>query len=110
MGGVLDQIRMQTGQEPREANCIRDGCHQLLMVTVRLPLMLVTLPLHAFPIAGQVAWCLLNGWLYTWGLTSEFMVMMNGNRRSCRSQGRLVWTCFRMFTTFGAASMGLELI
>mmetsp|Transcript_8929 Transcript_8929/g.27727 ORF Transcript_8929/g.27727 Transcript_8929/m.27727 type:complete len:274 (-) Transcript_8929:228-1049(-) len=108
--GVLPRIRAERGEEELpEALCCRDVAHSLVFLSARLPLMLVTLPLHGFPVLGQIAWCLLNGWLYSWELLAEFMVMYE-ERHGCGEQWLFVRRRFASFTYFGAVAMGLELI
>mmetsp|Transcript_25719 Transcript_25719/g.55904 ORF Transcript_25719/g.55904 Transcript_25719/m.55904 type:complete len:322 (+) Transcript_25719:369-1334(+) len=106
--GVIAALRDEKGEVP-EQNCMRDVCHSIGFLLVRLPLLLLTLPLNAIPVLGQVAWILLNGWLYAWELEAEFMVMLD-NRFSCDHQLKFVKNHFGAFFTFGAGAMALELI
>lgn len=107
--GVLQSITEEHGTV-HELNCCRDLAHQFLFLLIRLPLLIVTLPLHSFPVVGSIVWCVLNGWLYTWSLTSEYIVMADPTAHSLRSQWPVVRNHFGMFTSFGATAMGLELI
>jgi len=108
--GTLDAIRAELGtEELPELSCCKDTRHGILFLLARIPLMILTLPLHAFPVAGQVAWVALNGWLYTWELEAEFLVMMD-SLYSCKKQWQYVKQNWRCFGSFGAAAMALELV
>lgn len=108
--GVLPKIRQERNlQELPEACCCVDLTHTVAFLLARLPLMIITLPLHGFPIFGQVAWCFLNGWLYAWELTAEFMVMYE-DRHGCGRQWAFVRQRLATYLCFGAGAMGLELI
>eukprot|EP00425_Heterocapsa_triquetra_P013934 CAMPEP_0195126872 /NCGR_PEP_ID=MMETSP0448-20130528/135861_1 /TAXON_ID=66468 /ORGANISM="Heterocapsa triquestra, Strain CCMP 448" /LENGTH=283 /DNA_ID=CAMNT_0040164579 /DNA_START=42 /DNA_END=894 /DNA_ORIENTATION=- len=112
--GVKDKIRARrfaqlgTADLP-EANCARDLSHNLLFLAARLPLLIMTLPLHAVPVAGQIAWVMLNGWLYAWELETDFMIMVE-ERHRCGEQFEFVKARFGSFMTFGAVAMALELV
>mmetsp|Transcript_154304 Transcript_154304/g.474203 ORF Transcript_154304/g.474203 Transcript_154304/m.474203 type:complete len:266 (-) Transcript_154304:18-815(-) len=106
--GVLPALREEKGKLP-DLTCCRQISHAVKFTLVRLPLMLLTLPLHGAPVAGQVAWCLLNGWLYTWEATEDFLVMYD-DRHGWWQQGQFVMERRIEYTYFGAAAMGLELI
>lgn len=108
--GVLAQIRLERGtEELPETCCARDISHSIVFLIARLPLLLLTLPLNGIPVAGQVAWVVLNGWLYTWELTGEFMVMLE-DRHRCGEQWEFVKKRFPAYCSFGAVAMSLELI
>lgn len=108
--GILRALREDRGSEELpEANCVRDFGHCLLFQGARLVLMIVTLPLHGVPVLGQIAWVLLNGWLYAWELEAEFMVTLE-ERRSCGQQLRFVRRRCGWFFGFGAAAMAWELV
>jgi len=108
--GVLEKVRRERGLDALpEANCCRDVGHNLLFLLARLPLMLLTLPLHALPVLGQIAWVSLNGWLYTWELEAEVMVMFEDLHR-CEEQYSYVKKRFGSFFGFGAVAMSLELV
>jgi len=110
--GILPQLRSECeahGRELPEAYCMRDLAHNILFLVARLPLLLLTLPLHGIPALGQIIWVFLNGWIYTWELESEFLVMAR-ELHHCGEQWRFVHERFGSFAGFGAAAMGLELI
>mmetsp|Transcript_7048 Transcript_7048/g.21392 ORF Transcript_7048/g.21392 Transcript_7048/m.21392 type:complete len:258 (+) Transcript_7048:55-828(+) len=108
--GVLPKIRQERNlEELPEAYCCRDFSHSIAFLLARLPLLILTLPLNGLPVLGQVAWCFLNGWLYAWELTAEFMVMYE-DRHHCGAQWSFVRQRFTSYLCFGAAAMGLELI
>ncbi|CAE7235064.1 unnamed protein product [Symbiodinium pilosum] len=110
--GIMDQLRTefaQRGKELPEANCLRDLGHNLLFLLGRLPLMILTLPLHGVPVLGQVAWVMLNGWIYAWELEAEFLVFAR-ERHRCHEQWRFVSKRFGAFAGFGSTAMALELI
>mmetsp|Transcript_42174 Transcript_42174/g.78433 ORF Transcript_42174/g.78433 Transcript_42174/m.78433 type:complete len:286 (+) Transcript_42174:74-931(+) len=110
--GIMDYLRSEyerRGQSLPEANCARDLGHNLTFLIARIPLMIITLPLHAMPILGQIAWVLLNGWLYAWELEAEFMVFCYEHHR-CNAQGNFVQRRFGAFAGFGSLAMALELI
>lgn len=108
--GVLEKVRRERGLDALpEANCCRDMGHGLLFILARLPLMLLTLPLHAVPVLGQIVWVCLNGWLYTWELEAEVMVMFEDFHR-CNEQCNYVRKRFCSFFGFGAVAMSLELV
>jgi len=110
--GVMDQLRAefaQRGQELPEANCMRDLGHNLLFLFGRIPLMILTMPLHGVPILGQVAWLVLNGWIYAWELEAEFLVFAC-ERHRCNEQWQFVSKRFSAFVGFGTTAMALELI
>lgn len=103
--GILDQIRRDHGDKP--AFVVKDSLHQFRFLLVRVPLMIVTLPLHLLFPVGTFAWCVINGWLYTWGMTYEFMLLTG--RRGWK-QWDLVQKHFGLFLSFGGAALLLELI
>eukprot|EP00928_Gymnodinium_smaydae_P009934 TRINITY_DN13728_c0_g1_i3.p1 TRINITY_DN13728_c0_g1~~TRINITY_DN13728_c0_g1_i3.p1 ORF type:complete len:303 (-),score=49.24 TRINITY_DN13728_c0_g1_i3:235-1143(-) len=107
--GVLPQLRAELGHEVREATVCADCRHSIAFLLARLPLLLLTLPLNGVPVAGQVAWLLLNGWLYAWELTAEFMVALE-DKRSCGDQWRFVRRRLAAYVGFGTVAMALELI
>jgi len=106
---VLQDENRLRGRDLPEPNCCRDCGHQILFLLVRLPLLLVTLPLNAIPVLGQVAWVLLNGWLYCWELQNEFIIMSRELHR-CDEQMRFVCDRRGAFFGFGSTAMALELI
>lgn len=107
--GILQEIAEERGGELPEQNCLRDVCHSLGFLVLRLPLMILTLPLCLVPAAGEIAFVFLNGWLYAWEMEAEFMVMLD-QRLSCSRQWHFVKRRFCAFFSFGAAAMSLELI
>ncbi|CAE8634352.1 unnamed protein product [Polarella glacialis] len=82
---------------------------RFFFLLIRLPLMILTLPVHAIPVLGTIAWLLANGWLYAWELEAEFMVMSE-KRHRCGQQWQYVQQRFRAFAGFGSVAMALELI
>lgn len=107
--GILAELARENGGEVMEQYCYKDVSHSVGFLLLRLPLLILTLPLNAIPVAGQIAWVLLNGWIYAWELESEFLVMLD-RRFKCSHQFSFVKGHFGAFATFGAAAMGLELI
>eukprot|EP00930_Biecheleria_cincta_P071709 TRINITY_DN59178_c0_g1_i1.p1 TRINITY_DN59178_c0_g1~~TRINITY_DN59178_c0_g1_i1.p1 ORF type:complete len:290 (+),score=38.66 TRINITY_DN59178_c0_g1_i1:20-889(+) len=113
--GILMQIRSEYAQRHLgalklpEPNCCRDLGHNILFLLIRIPLLIFTLPVNGIPILGQIAWCLLNGWLYAWELEAEFMVMSR-ELYSCGSQYRFVSDRCLSFFGFGTVAMLLEMI
>lgn len=108
--GVLQRLKdQQRLEELPEQCCCRDFGHTIRFLLARLPLLIVTAPLNAMPVLGQLAWVFLNGWLYTWELEAEFMVMWR-ELYSCRGQFNLVQEHCAAFSSFGAAAMGLEMV
>jgi len=108
--GVLAKLHARRGaNELPEQSCHRDACHSIAFLFVRLPLLLLTLPLNGIPVLGQVAWVGLNGWLYAWELEANFLVMFQ-EHYYCGEQLEFVRERFGAFASFGAAAMGLELI
>lgn len=110
--GIMEQLRTECAQEGRslpEVNCARDLGHNILFLLGRIPLMIITLPLHGIPVLGQVAWVLLNGWIYSWELEAEFMVFAR-NLHGCKQQWRFIKPRCGAFVGFGAVAMALELI
>lgn len=108
--GILSKLRAGRGaHELPEATCCRDLTHAVFFLMLRVPLMLFALVLNAIPVFGQIAWCSVNGWLYTWELEAEFMVMFE-DRHTLVEQWRFVRKHFATFATFGACAMALELI
>ncbi|CAJ1340889.1 unnamed protein product [Effrenium voratum] len=110
--GIMQALRAECaerGQSLPEVNCCRDVGHALLFLLGRLPLMIVTLPLHSVPVLGQIAWVLVNGWIYAWELEAEFMVFAR-ERHRCNDQWQFVRARFGAFAGFGATAMALELI
>lgn len=107
--GIMQDIARMHGGELPEQNCIKGVCHSLGFLVLRLPLLILTLPLHMLPVVGSIAWVLINGWLYAWEMEAEFMVMLD-KRLTCARQWHFVKLHFCAFFSFGAAAMGLELI
>lgn len=93
----------------RENSPCRNLMHSLLFLLARLALLILTMPLHGLPIFGQIFWLACNGWLHTWQLTSDFMVMAR-DRRSCSRQWDFVKENFSSYAAFGSVSMACELV
>ncbi|CAJ1367841.1 unnamed protein product [Effrenium voratum] len=110
--GIMQTLRAECaerGQDLPQPTCCRDTGHTLLFLLGRIPLMILTLPLHTIPVLGQVAWVLVNGWLYAWELLAEFMVYSE-ERHGCAPQRRFVCARLGAFVGFGAVAMVIELI
>lgn len=110
--GIIDQLRAECaarGQPLPEVQCYRDVGHAILFLLGRVPLMIITMPLHGIPVLGQIAWVLLNGWIYAWELQQEFLVFAR-ELRGCGEQFGFVKQRCCTFGGFGAVAMALELI
>jgi len=91
-----------------DMSCICSISHSLLFLCARLPLMLATLPLLSYPVVGEIAWPLANGWLYAWELLGEILPYIG--RKACKEQGQHVVQHRWAYFSFGFAAMCLELI
>lgn len=110
--GIMEKLRSECearGEHLPEVQCHRDVAHAIMFLVGRIPLMIITMPLHGIPILGQIAWVLLNGWIYAWELEAEFLVWSR-ELHGCQEQFGFVKERFCAFGGFGAMAMALELI
>lgn len=107
--GVIDRISANHNiRVLKELPCAMSAVHSCQFFMGRVPLMLLTLPLHSVPVIGQCAWQLCNGWLHAWELLSEFLPLVN--LRSCGEQAGHVRQHFCTYASFGFLAMLFEMI
>merc|ERR1712039_818942 len=75
---------------------------------VRIPLLLISLPLLGLPLVGDLAWPMFNGCLYAWELTDNFLPLIQAT--NCCSQYEHVKRNFGSYFAFGFVAMLLELV
>lgn len=81
---------------------------KLVFVMLQLALMVVTLPLNAFPVFGVVLWFAINGWFYTWHLLG-YLLPVFGCPDVC-SQCVYAWENKLELISFGVVALALTFI
>lgn len=107
--GTTERLKKDFGVEKLdEVGTCANIWHTILFTLIRLALMAVTLPVTVAPLAGQVLWLYINGWLLPWQLISPFL----GNLKitGFRAQIYHVLNHWWSYSTFGAVSLFLTLL
>jgi hypothetical protein len=93
---------------PEEDLCCGKLCQSIVFSLLRIAVMLLTLPINDLPILGTVLWLLINGWVYSWDLLSDYLPLFG--RTTARAQGGYGYQHRLTFASFGATALALTLI
>jgi len=108
--GLKARLKDEFGIEDFADENSFDGklCQSIMFSLLRLAVMLLTLPINDLPVLGTVLWLMVNGWLYTWDLLSDYLSVF-GHVTACAQGGYCFQHRIRMFS-FGATALALTLI
>ncbi|CAJ0846901.1 9690_t:CDS:2 [Entrophospora sp. SA101] len=70
--------------------------------------LLITMPLHLFPVIGTFLYCYLNGWIMTWGHQIHYHLEIK--HWSVNQSRKFAWRNREDYIQFGAIAVALELI
>nr|CAG8476056.1 4431_t:CDS:2 [Entrophospora candida] len=70
--------------------------------------LLITMPLHLFPVIGTLLYCYLNGWIMTWGHQIHYHLEIK--HWSVNQSRKFAWRNREDYIEFGAIAVALELI
>lgn len=107
--GTLERLKQDLGVDKLDkVGMFANLWHTILFLIMRLALMAVTLPVTLAPLAGQVLWLYINGWLLPWQMCSPFLgaLKMTGFKAQLFHVLNHWWS----YSTFGAVSLALTLV
>ncbi|KAG0316755.1 hypothetical protein BG000_004750 [Podila horticola] len=90
--------------------CLR-GVHGGLLIVffqASIIVLILTLPLNLIPIAGQILYSVINGWILTFGLRFHYDAEIRNI--SVLQSRKEAWERRSEFTKFGSVAVGLEMI
>merc|ERR1712203_1270241 len=105
--GICKEHGIDVEEDKCECPC-GDIARGIIFATIRIIVLLATLPLHSFPVCGQILYFGINGWLNTWDLLSDFIPHIGHD--SVGSQAWFALQNFMLFAKLGAVAVLLEVL
>ncbi|KAF9406874.1 hypothetical protein BGZ94_002920 [Podila epigama] len=88
--------------------CLRGVHGGLLVVFFQIIVLILTLPLNLIPIAGQILYAMINGWILTFALRFHYDAEIRNI--SVLQSRKEAWARRSEYTSFGSIAVGLEMI
>lgn len=78
------------------------------LILVQVIALLITLPLHIIPVIGTIIYCIVNGWVMTWGHKIHYHIEIK--EWTVKQSLSFAWKNRRDYISFGFVAVALELI
>ncbi|KAI9241864.1 MAG: hypothetical protein BYD32DRAFT_404825 [Podila humilis] len=104
--GLRHVLKQNEGNDV--VKCLRGVHGGLLIVFFQIIVLILTLPLNLIPIAGQILYAMINGWILTFGLRFHYDAEIRNI--SVLQSRKEAWERRGEFTNFGSVAVGLEMI